>query len=84
MGQLEVIGFLAGFLVAVALAPQLIKTWKTKSAKDISITWTLILMTGLFLWVVYAVVNVIIPLAIFASVEFFMATTLFIFKLKYK
>ncbi len=84
MGQLEVVGFIAGFLVAVALAPQLIKTWKTKSAKDISVAWTLILMTGLFLWIVYAVVNTIIPLAIFASVEFLMATTLFIFKLIYK
>ena len=36
------------------------------------------------LWVIYAVVNKIIPLAVFAAVEFSMATTLFIFKLIYK
>lgn len=84
MAELEIVGFLAGFLVAFALSPQLIKTWKTKSTKDISIHWTLILMTGLLLWVIYAVVNNIVPLAIFATIEFFMATTLFIFKLIYK
>jgi len=36
MYQIEILGYIAGFLVATALAPQIIKTWKTKSAKDIS------------------------------------------------
>jgi len=84
MAELEIVGFLAGFLVAFALSPQLIKTWKTKSTKDISLHWTSLLMTGLLLWVIYAVVNKIVPLAVFATIEFFMATTLFIFKLIYK
>ncbi|MBI2676234.1 MAG: PQ-loop repeat-containing protein [Candidatus Aenigmarchaeota archaeon] len=84
MAELEIVGYLAGFLVAVALSPQLIKTWKTKSTKDISILWTLIYMTGLLLWVIYAIVNRIVPLAIFTTIEFSMATALFIFKLLYK
>ena len=84
MGQFEIVGFLAGFLVAIALAPQLIKTWRTKSAKDISIIWTLILMVGLLLWIIYAIVNVIVPLAVFGFIEFSMAVTLFIFKLIHK
>ncbi len=84
MAELEIIGYLAGFLVAFALSPQLIKTWKTKSTKDISILWTLILMSGLLLWVIYAIVNKITPLAIFATVELFMTTALCIFKLIYK
>ena len=84
MAELEIVGFLAGFLLAIALSPQLVKTWKTKSTKDISIHWTLIAMTGLLLWMVYAVVNNIVPLAIFATIEFFMVTTLLIFKLMYK
>lgn len=84
MAELEIIGFLAGFLVAFALSPQLIKTWKTKSTKDISIGWTLLLMSGLFLWIIYAVVNNIVPLAVFATIEFLMAAVLFILKLIYK
>lgn len=84
MANLEIVGFLAGLLAAISLSPQLIKSFRTKSTKDISILWTIILMLGLFLWVVYAVANKILPLAIFASVEFLMATTLFVLKLIYK
>ena len=84
MANLDIIGYAAGFLVAVSLTPQLIKTWRTKSTKDISLLWTLILMIGLLLWIVYAVVNKIIPILIFASIEFLMVSSLFLFKIIYK
>lgn len=84
MANLEFVGYIAGFLIAVSLTPQLVKTWKTKSTKDISIAWTLIYMSGLLLWIVYAAYNKIAPLMIFASIEFLMAFSLFAMKLKYK
>ena len=84
MYQIEILGYIAGFLVASALAPQIIKTWKTKSAKDISTLWAVVLMSGLFLWIVYAIIQVIMPLAVFGIVEFSMAFTLLIFKFIYK
>lgn len=80
---LEFVGYLAGFVVAIALSPQVIKAWKTKSTKDISLIWNLILMTGLFLWVVYGIANMILPIIIFVSIEFFMASSLLILKLRY-
>mgnify|MGYP001562148427 FL=1 len=84
MANIEIIGYLAGFLIAIALSPQLIKTWRTKLTKDISILWTLMLMFGLLLWVVYAIANKILPLLIFASIEFLMMLSLFVMKLIYK
>ena len=75
---------MAGFLVAVALSPQVIKAWKTKSTKDISILWNLILMLGVALWAVYGIINKILPLSIFASIEFLMVFSLLALKLKYK
>ena len=84
MHKIEFIGFIAGFLVSVALTPQVIKTWRTKSAADISLLWTGILMSGLSLWVVYAIVNKILPLAIFGIVELSLALTLSVFKLIFK
>jgi MtN3 and saliva related transmembrane protein len=80
----EIIGFIAGFLVSIALLPQVIKTWRSKSSKDISLSWTIILMSGLFLWIVYAFIYWILPLFIFGLVEFSMVLTLFIFKFLYK
>jgi len=80
---LEIVGYLAGFIVAIALLPQVIKAWRTKSTKDISILWNLILMSGLILWLGYAIPNKIWPLAIFASVESLMTVSLLVLKLKY-
>ena len=82
--NIEMLGFLGGALVTVSLLPQVIKSFKTKSTKDISIVYTLILMTGLALWISYAVLNDIIPLLIFASIELAVTASLFILKLIYK
>ena len=82
--NIEMLGFLGGALVTVSLLPQVIKSFKTKSTKDISIVYTLILMTGLALWISYAVLNDIIPLLIFASIELAITASLFILKLIYK
>lgn len=84
MHKIEIVGYVAGFLVAVSLSPQVIKTWRTRSARDISTVWTVILMSGLSLWVVYGIVNRIVPLAVFGIIEFFLALTLFVFKMIYK
>ena len=84
MDQIEILGYIAGFLVATALAPQIIKTWKTKSAKDISTLWVVVLMSGLFLWVIYAIIQKIMPLTVFGIIEFSMAFSLLIFKFLYK
>ena len=82
--NIEKLGFIGGALVTVSLLPQVIKSFKTKSTKDISIVYTLILMTGLALWISYAVLNDIIPLLIFASIELAITVSLFILKLIYK
>ncbi|MFH1471483.1 MAG: PQ-loop repeat-containing protein [Nanoarchaeota archaeon] len=80
---LEFIGYLGGFLIAVALAPQLIKTYKTKSAKDLSLLWTTISLMGLILYGIYAAINRVFPLLTFAAIESIMIITLIILKIKY-
>lgn len=80
---LELLGYLGGFLIAIALAPQLIKTWKTKSAKDLSLLWTTISLIGLILYGVYAGLNSIYPLLTFATIESIMIIVLIILKIKY-
>jgi len=80
---LEVIGYLGGFLIVVALAPQLVKTWKTKSAKDLSLLWTSISLIGLVLYGIYAAINSVLPLLTFAAIESIMIIILIGLKLNY-
>lgn len=80
---LESVGYLGGFLIAIALAPQLIKTWKTKSAKDLSLLWTTISLIGLVLYGIYAALNAVYPLLTFAIIESIMIIILIILKITY-
>ena len=80
---LEVVGYIAGFLVALALAPQLMKIWKTKSAKDISYVWTASFLLGLILYIVYAALNQVWPLFVFTIIEAMMVISLIILKIRY-
>jgi len=51
----EVIGIIAGALSCTTFLPQVIKTWKSKSTKDVSLTMFLIASVGTTLWLVYGI-----------------------------
>ncbi len=53
MDYIIFVGLIAGALTTVSLLPQIFKTMKLKETKDISLTWCVILFSGVFLWVVY-------------------------------
>ncbi|MCK4730237.1 MAG: SemiSWEET transporter [Candidatus Aenigmarchaeota archaeon] len=53
MDYIIFVGLIAGALTTVSILPQLLKTMKLKETKDISLTWCVILFSGVFLWVVY-------------------------------
>jgi MtN3 and saliva related transmembrane protein len=56
MEQLEYLGFAAGFFSMIAFIPQVYKTYKIKSAKDISIQTFVIFTISLTLWITYGLV----------------------------
>ena len=53
LSSAEIFGFAAATLSTIAFLPQVIKTWKTQSAKDVSYALLLTFSTGCFCWVIY-------------------------------
>ena len=51
----EVVGLIAGALSCTTFLPQVIKTWKSKSTKDVSLAMFLIASAGTALWLVYGI-----------------------------
>ena len=49
----EIFGFAAASLSTIAFLPQVIKTWKTQSAGDVSYALLLTFSTGCLCWVIY-------------------------------
>ncbi len=80
---LEIIGYLGGFLIAVSLVPQLVKTWKTKSAKDLSLLWTGVSLIGLIFYGIFAATNMVLPLLTFATIESVLVISLMLPKIRY-
>jgi MtN3 and saliva related transmembrane protein len=53
MDNVSLLGLVAGALTTAAFLPQVIKTWRSRSAADVSWLMFGILAVGVALWVVY-------------------------------
>ena len=49
----DLFGYLAGTLTTIAFVPQVIKTWKTRSAEDLSMGMLLTFTLGVSCWLAY-------------------------------
>ena len=47
------LGLVAATLTTSAFLPQMLKTWQTKSAKDVSHNMLITFILGVFLWLIY-------------------------------
>ena len=53
--KFEILGLVAAFLTTSAYVPQAYKTWKTKSAGNISLTMYISMFVGIILWLIYGI-----------------------------
>jgi MtN3 and saliva related transmembrane protein len=79
----EALGLVAGALVTCSLIPQLIRVFKLKSAREISILFTTLLLLGLFLWLAYGILLVLTPVIIWNAIGALFVVTLLYAKLRY-
>lgn len=78
------IGLAAGFCTTVAFLPQVIKTWKSKSAKDLSLGMYSIFCTGVLLWLTYGILISDLPIILTNVATLSLALSILFFKLSYK
>ena len=77
------IGLAAAFCTTIAFLPQVIKTWRTRSTKDISLAMFLVFTTGMFLWLIYGVILRDVPLIAANGTTFVLSGTILYFKLRH-
>ena len=81
---IDLFGFLAALLTTIAFLPQLYKTWKTKSADDVSLIMLILFITGLIFWIIYGLKIQSIPILIANVVTFIFNFSILILKVTYK
>ncbi len=83
MPIIDIIGYAAGFLILVSIIPQIIKSWKTKSTKDLSLSRYLIYLTGVLLWLIYGIVIINGPMILINSINLVLASSVLYLKIRY-
>jgi MtN3 and saliva related transmembrane protein len=78
------LGLFGAVLTTISLLPQLIKTFKTRSTKDISTSMLALLGAAFFVWLIYGVLIKDIPLIIANSFALTQDLIILSFKIIYK
>lgn len=83
MNFVTTIGLLAGILTTISFLPQVIKTWRSKSAKDISLSMFLTFCMGVILWIVYGICIGNFPIILTNLLTLILSGSILFFKFKY-
>jgi MtN3 and saliva related transmembrane protein len=78
-----VLGLLAAALTTTANVPQVWKAWRTGETRDLSLAMTLILASGLAVWVVYGVLQADAVIVIANAIAMVLAFSLTALKLRH-
>ena len=84
MDTIRILGLVAGMCTTISFLPQVIKTWKTRSAKDLSLGMFSLFCIGVVLWLIYGIMVMDIPVIAANFVTLLLSTTLLIFKIRFK
>ena len=79
----ESLGFVAGALVTCSIIPQLIRVFQLRSAREISMLFTTLLLLGVITWLAYGVSLSLTPVILWNSVGAILVSILLYAKLKY-
>lgn len=83
MTLLDLLGLSAGSLTTVSFLPQVIKTWRSKSADDISTGMFAIFSMGLIMWLIYGLYLQSLPIIISNIVTLVLTLIILVLKFRY-
>ena len=84
MDIINLVGAAGGIVSSITFLPQVIKIWKTKSAKDLSMGTLLFLVLNVSLWLLYGILTNLYPIIITNGIVLSMVFIMVYFKLTFK
>jgi len=79
----EYLGFIAGFITTVSFIPQVLRVYRNKSGRDVSLWMVVLLSAGTFLWLIYGVLTHAAPIVAANAVTFSLVVVICVLKLYY-
>jgi MtN3 and saliva related transmembrane protein len=79
----EYLGLIAGLLTTFALVPQILRVYKLKSAREISLLYNSAMLAGGVMWLLYGIMQGLVSIMIWNVIAIVLVCLLLLAKLKY-
>jgi MtN3 and saliva related transmembrane protein len=83
LNWLEALGFLAGLFITVGIIPQVWRLFQLKSAREISLSFTLLFLAGGLCWLIYGIAMDLLPLIIWNAISVLLMCLMLFAKIRY-
>ena len=80
----QIIGLTAGALTTVSFLPQVLRTVKTRSSRDLSVGMVCFFMAGIILWLIYGIMARAWPIILTNDATIVLASVLLVFIIRYR
>ena len=84
MDWIQFMGHFGAFLTSVTFIPQVYRTWKLRSAGDLSLLMLFIVLTSTIVWLTYAIALMLWPVIIANGIVCALSVLLIYFKVTFK
>ena len=80
----DILGLVAGICTTAAVIPQIKKAWETKKVEDVSPGMFIVLIIGVFLWVMYGITQKDLPIIATNGISLGLNSFMLYLMLRYK
>lgn len=84
MDAVVLVGYIAGAITTIAFVPQVVRAWKLKETRDLSLAMLVLFGFGILLWTCYGFWMESMPIIAANLITFILILFLLWMKLKYK
>lgn len=81
--MIELLGLAAGALTTIAYVPQVMKVWRSRSARDVSLGMFALMVAGIALWLAYGLLIGSLALILANMVTLLLAGLVLVGKLRF-
>lgn len=83
MDWTDVLGFIAGAFITLAFIPQVWRLYKLKSAREISLPFSILFLVGGICWLLWGIEQHLVPVILWNAISLVLVGAMLFAKLKY-
>ena len=83
MTWFDIVGSLAGTFTTIAFIPQVVKTWRSGCAEDLSLFMFALFSAGVLLWLIYGIALHSLPIMLANGITLVLALSILLLKIRH-